>query len=127
MHLIKSLKDDLKCIRESWNVILEESKLVASTLGLSQHFQEKRRRISRTFHDKNQAKKYEGQNEETLFRINVFNVTLDTVISQVIHRFETTKQVNNMFYFGIRLAQQKMQKTLTKPIAEIFQNFIQMI
>ena len=99
LHLIKSLEDDLKRIRESWNVILEESKLVASTLSQSQHFQEKRRRISRTFHDGNQAKKCEGQDEETLFQINVFNVTLDTVNSQVIHRFETTKQVNNMSGF----------------------------
>ena len=97
--LISHFEDDLKRIRESWYVILEESKLVVSTLGLSQHLQEKRRRILRTFHDDNQAKKYEGQDEETPFRINVFNVTLDTVITQVIHRFEITKQVNNMFYF----------------------------
>jgi hypothetical protein len=49
LHLIKSLQDDLKRIREGWNVILEESKLVAGALGLTEQFQEKRRRIRKAF------------------------------------------------------------------------------
>ena len=33
LHLIKSVQDHLKRIREAWHVILEESKLVAGALG----------------------------------------------------------------------------------------------
>ncbi len=88
LHLIKSLQDDLKHIREGWNVILEESKLGA--LGLTEQFQEKRRRIHKAFYDENRDNEWEVQNNEALLRINVFNVTLDTVISE---------QLNNMFSF----------------------------
>jgi hypothetical protein len=99
LHLIKSLQDDLKRIREGWNVILEESKLVAGTLGLTEQFQDKRRRIRKAFYDENRDNEWEVQNNEALFRINVFNVTLDTVISEVTRRFETSEQLNNMFSF----------------------------
>lgn len=99
LHLIKALQDDLKRIRESWNVILEESKLVAGSVGLNEHFQEKRRRIRRTFHNENLANEFEVQDDEALFRINVFNMTLDKVISEVTRRFETSEQLNSMFCF----------------------------
>ena len=45
LRLIESLQDNLKRVRESWSVISVESKLVASSLGLSEYFREKRRRI----------------------------------------------------------------------------------
>ncbi|CAB4043957.1 Hypothetical predicted protein [Paramuricea clavata] len=51
LNLIKSLQNDLKRIREAWNVILEESKLVVGALGLTQQFQEKRRRIRKALYD----------------------------------------------------------------------------
>ena len=41
----------------------------------------------------------EMQDNEAQFRINVFNVTLDRIISEVTRRFETTEQLNNMFCF----------------------------
>ncbi len=50
-HLIESLQDDLKWMRESWSVISEESKLVASSLGLSERCREKRQRVPTRFHD----------------------------------------------------------------------------
>ena len=53
LHLIKSLQDDLKRIREVWHVILEESKLVAGALGLKEQFQGKRQRIWNAFYDEN--------------------------------------------------------------------------
>ena len=92
MQLIKSLQDDLKRIREAWHVILEESKLVAGTLGLNEQFQEKRQRIRKEFYDENRDNECEIQDNEAQFRINVFNVTLDRVISEVTRRFETSEQ-----------------------------------
>ena len=99
LQLIKSLQDDLKRIREGWHVILEESKLVAGVLGLKEQFQEKRQRIRKAFYDENRDNECEIQDNEAQFRINVFNVTLDRVISEVTRRFETSEQLNNMFCF----------------------------
>ena len=99
LRLIESVQDDLKRVRESWSVISVESKLVASSLGLSEHFREKRRRISTRFHDEPRDSEDEQHNQEREFQINVFNVALDRVISEIGRRFEKTKQVNDMFSF----------------------------
>ena len=99
LRLIESLKDDLKRVRESWSVISVESKLVASSLGLSEHFKEKRRRTFKRFHHQPRDSEHEQHNQEQKFQINVFNVALDRVISEIGRRFEKTKQVNDMFSF----------------------------
>ena len=76
-----------------------ESKLVAS-LGLTEHFREKRRRIFTRFHDKPRDSEDEQHNQEREFQINVFNAALDRVISEIGRLyFEKTKQVNDMFSF----------------------------
>ena len=41
LRLIESLKDDLKRVKESWSVISVESKFVAPSLDLSEHFRKK--------------------------------------------------------------------------------------
>ena len=99
LHLIESLQDDLKCVRESWSIISVESKLVASSLGLSEHFKETRRRISTRFHNEPRDSEDEQHKQERKFKINVFNVALDRVIFEIGRRFEKTKQVNDMFSF----------------------------
>ena len=99
LRLIESLKDDLKRVRESWSVISVESKLVAASLGLSEHFREKRRRTFTRFHHQPRDSEHEQHNQEREFQIHVFNVALDRVISEIGRRFEKTKQVNDMFSF----------------------------
>ena len=99
LRLIESLKDDLKRVRESWSVISVESKLVAASLGLSEHFREKKRRTFTRFHHQPRDSEHEQHNQEREFQINVFNVALDKVISEIGRRFEKTKQVNDMFSF----------------------------
>ena len=99
LHLIESLQDDLKRMRESWSVISEESKLVASSLGLSERFREKRRRVPRRFHDEPTDSEHEQHSEEREFQINVFNVALDRLICEIARRFDKAKQVNDMFSF----------------------------
>ena len=99
LRLIESLQDDLKRVRESWSVISVESKLVASSLGLSEYFREKRRRIFTRFHDEPRDSEDEQHNQEREFQIDVFNVALDKVISKIGRRFEKTKQIYDMFFF----------------------------
>ena len=107
---------------------------MAFSLGLSEHFREKRRRISTRFHDEPRESEDEQHNQEREFQINVFNVALDKVISEIGRRFEKTKQVNNMFFpsCGISLESQaqattKQQKELQKFVAKTFQTFIHVI
>lgn len=90
VHLIESLQDNLKCIRESWSVIWDKSKLIAVSLGLSEHFRETKWRRPRWFHDEPRDGEQEQHNEERELQINVFNVALDRVICETAHRFEKT-------------------------------------
>ena len=48
-RLMRSLLTDIQRIRESWHLILQESKLVASGLGFQQDLKLKRRRRAKTF------------------------------------------------------------------------------
>ena len=98
-RLMKSLLSDLQRIRESWHLILQESKLVASGLGLQEEFRSKRRQRTKTFHGEDRSIVYEHENEEAGFRVTVFNVALDTLIREITSRFETTEKVNSMFSF----------------------------
>ena len=66
-RLMKSLLSDLQRIRESWHLILQESRLVASGLGLQEEFRSKRRRRSKTFHGEDRSIVYEHENEEAGF------------------------------------------------------------
>ena len=106
LHLMMSqgLLSDLQRIRESWDLILQESKLVAASLGLQQEFRLKRRRRTKTFYGENRSTVYEQlvqlhENEEAGFKVTVFNVALDTLICQITSRSETTSKVNSMFSF----------------------------
>ena len=98
-RLMKSLLSDLQRIRESWHLILQESKLVASGLGLEQEFRLKRRRRAKTFHGEDRSTVYEHENEEVGFKVSVFNVALDTLICEITSRSETTAKVNSIFSF----------------------------
>ena len=92
LRLIESLKDDLKRVRESWSVISVESKLVASSLGLREHFTEKRQKTFKRFHHEPRDSEHEQHNQEQEFQINVFNVSFYRVISEIGRRFEKTRE-----------------------------------
>ena len=42
---------------------------------------------------------YEHENEEVAFKVNIYNVALDTLIQEIKSRFETTAKIDNMFSF----------------------------
>ena len=98
-RLMRSLLTDIQRIRESWHLILQESKLVASGLGFQQNLKLKRRRRAKPFFGEDRTTAYEYENEEVGFKVNIFNVALDTLIQEIKSRFETTTKVNNMFSF----------------------------
>ena len=42
---------------------------------------------------------YEHENEEVAFKVNIYNVALDTLIQEIKSRFERTAKIDNMFSF----------------------------
>ena len=98
-RLMRSLLTDIQRIQESWHLILQESKLVASGLGFQQDLKLKRRRRTKTFFGEDRTTAYEHENEEVGFKANIFNVVLDTLIQEINSRFQTTTKVNNRFSF----------------------------
>ena len=97
--LIKNLHSDLQRIRNSWEVILQESQLVARNLGWEENFIEKRRRKVKTFYGDSTSAAYEHQNEEISFKVNVFYIAIDTLIQEINSRFEASKSTNEMLSF----------------------------
>ena len=61
-RLMKSLFLDLQHIGESWQLILQEAKLVASALGLQQEVSLKKQRRTKTFHGEDRSIVYEHEN-----------------------------------------------------------------
>ena len=97
--LIKNLFSDLQSIRNSREVILQESILVARNLGWEEIFKEKRHRKVETFYGDSISAAYEHQNEEISFKVNVFYIAIDTLIQEINSRFEAMKSINEIFSF----------------------------
>lgn len=85
--LIKNLLSDL---RDSWEVILQESKLVAKNLGWEENFKEKRHKRVTSVYGESTSAAYEHETEETAFKVNVFYIALDTLIHG---RFEAMNSI----------------------------------
>ena len=73
---MRSLLTDIQHIRESCHLILQESKLVASSLGFQRDQKLKRQRRTKTFFGEDRTTAYEHENEDVGFKVNVFNVVL---------------------------------------------------
>ena len=86
-------------IRESWTVILEKSRIVASNLGFVESFKEKRQRRCKTFHDEDRRNVYNHSNEEDRFQVEVFFAALDKLIEEIRRRSQKAEEINRMFSF----------------------------
>ena len=112
--LIKNLLSGLQHIRNFWEVILQESKLVARNLGWEENFKDKRRRKVITFDGDSTSAAYEHQNEEISSKVNMFYIEIDTLIQKTNSRFEATKSINEMFSFIWKLNSDSEDKQTVK-------------
>ncbi|MCY3927482.1 MAG: DUF4371 domain-containing protein [Acidobacteria bacterium] len=97
--LIKNLLSDLQRIRDSWEAILHETRLVAKNLGWEENFREKRHRRVTSVYGESTTAAYEHETEEDAFKVNVFYVALDTLIHEIDSRFAAMNSINEMFSF----------------------------
>ena len=83
---IQSLANDIQKIREQWNTILNESKLVADNIEISSEF--------------TTGRKFPTQFDvEQYYRENVFFVIIDSIQSGLIRRFESLQLICTLFGF----------------------------
>lgn len=83
---VESLANDIILIREEWNSILEESKIVAENIGITSEFS-----TGRTLRSQ--------QDAENHYRVNVFFVIIDSISSGLTRRFESLNLICAKFGF----------------------------
>ena len=101
---MQSLMEDLGKLRERWDVILAECKLVAENLGMEVSFGAKRRKIPKRFADDNSASNSQDEvtSPENVFKAQVFFTTLDSMTSNILFRFEVARKLaKNLAVHGI--------------------------
>jgi hypothetical protein len=95
---IKRLIDELKTLRDKWDSIMVESKLVANTLNISQELPEPRRKIRKRFADET-PDEISLSNSENNFKQNVFYILLDCIIGNISRRYEAAYEIDETFNF----------------------------
>ena len=102
-HLSKK-GDDLKGIRNQWQDILSEAKIVANNMSkdlpTDTEFPERRLKKRKRFSDEVEGSQNEYPVlEDESFKINVFYKILDSVVGGLTERFRTTKELSESFSF----------------------------
>ena len=98
---IQSLIEDLKQLREQWDAILDESKLVVENIGIEPVLPECRQRKRKRFADEACMSVQDDRNcsQKDHFRNNVFYVILDCVIGNMTNRYDSIHALESMFGF----------------------------
>ena len=97
-----SLIDDLKSLRDNWELILSEVKIVAQQIGIVPELPSKRKRKSKRFHDEvpTCADEWDIEpTEEDNFKRNVFYNLIDSVIAGLTERYKAVKAIESTFSF----------------------------
>lgn len=93
---LSSTQQRLSIYREKFDEVKAEAAAISAKWGLSATFEQKRiSKAKRHFDELSEDCRL--TDPEDAFRINVFNVTIDTVTSQLHHRFCAMKQVTELF------------------------------
>ena len=98
---IQSLIEDLKQLREQWDAILDESKLVAENIGIEPVLPERKKRKRKRFADEPCMSVQDDRNcsQEDHFRNNLFYVILDCAIGNMTNRYDSIHALESMFGF----------------------------
>lgn len=83
-------------LRSKFSEVKAEAEVIARTWNVIPEFQEKRQpKIKHHFDEL--AKDYHFTSTEDMFRINIFNVVIDTISCQLHERFKSMEKVRNNF------------------------------
>src|SRR5258705_6472536 len=91
---INELTSEMESLKEQWPALLSEAKLVVNNLDIPAELrQERRKRRVREPHAEGDG----DANPEVKFKRNVFLVIMDSLISELKHRFDNMKQMCTLF------------------------------
>ena len=111
VKLIEDLISNLGHLRNSWDALLNEAKVVAEALHIPIQLNHGGRpsRSSNDFQDQTESDEHtDDETEESLkrqvkaeenFKINCFYVVMDTIIAQLTTRFESSRKISNSLDF----------------------------
>lgn len=119
-----SLHQDVQTLRDSWENLLEEAKLVSSALDQTTTLQEKRSRKT-TRRNPNEAEEHVHSTQEEAFKVNVFYKALDTLLLQLSERFKAVEELADMFEFIVNPPvnpSNEIVKEQAKRLAESYPN-----
>ena len=98
--LFKNLLSDLQRIWDSWELILQESRFVTKNLhGMGSELQEEEAQKSHKCLWSKHICCICTCNSKAKFKVNVFNIALDTLIHEINSRFASMNSINEMFSF----------------------------
>lgn len=107
----------MQLIRNNWNTILQECKIVASGLkNTSSELQVSRKRKRVKIFSKNNEEEFITTDEETGFKRETFFVIIDSVIEGINNRFVAIKKLNDIFSFlwqFVAWSEERIQDTAT--------------
>ena len=99
---LDSLITEIMEFRGCWNSILEEAKLVATSMNISNSFKSTRsRNIKRYFDDLPELIQQvpNDDDQETKFKQRVFFTIIDSVVDSLSRRFKSAQDINKLFSF----------------------------
>lgn len=102
---IKALQEEMQDLRCEWDSLLSEACLVAQAMEIPAQFQgeEKQKRKRKCMPDESKEDETE-ENAATVFRNQVFFVAMDSIISDLGARFQTTANICETFAPIVKLA-----------------------
>ncbi|KAK6481103.1 zinc finger MYM-type protein 1 [Huso huso] len=91
---INDLQKEMMFLRNEWNAILSEAKIVASQMDITLvfNYELNRQRKRKRFHDET-ANDVTSESAETTFRNTVYYVAMDSIISQLSSRFQSVRAI----------------------------------
>ncbi|KAL0189891.1 hypothetical protein M9458_016990, partial [Cirrhinus mrigala] len=102
---IKDLQEEIQAIRNKWDSLLTEASLVAQAMEIPAQFrsEERRKRKRKLMPDERRSEDETECSAEQAFRNNVFFVAIDSIISDLSARFQTTATLCESFAPLLRL------------------------
>lgn len=95
---IKELLDEIQAIRNEWDSLLAEASLVAQTMEIPAQFEsEERRKRKRKRMPDEMTQDATEESAENAFRNNIFFIAMDSIISNLSARFQTTAAICETF------------------------------
>lgn len=97
---IKALQEEMQALRDRWDSLLAEASLVAQTMDVPDHFRTEKRRKRKRKRMPDEMTQEDATTEdsaENAFRNKIFFVVMDSIISALSARFQTTAKICETF------------------------------